>query len=125
VKVISSLTNGEQDLIEMSSKKKETRATTTNRRGKQNVNCLEAPLQTLTGMEKEMEKETVPHADDIVRVQRNVGSHNAKQLPVAHHQERTDCEIGIGLQQTAAVRNTITDNIGIQQTSVLASVDDL
>ena len=71
-----------------------------------------------------MEKETVPHADDIVRVQRNVGSHNAKHAPVAHRQERADCEIGIGIQQTAAIRNTLTDNIGIQQTNVVASMDD-
>ena len=76
-------------------------------------------------MDKEMEKETVPHANDSVRVQRNVGSCNAKQPPVAHHQERTDCEIGIGIQQTAAIRNTLTDNIGIQQTNVVASVDNL
>jgi len=61
-----------------------------------------------------MERETVPH----------VGSHNAKQPPVAHHQERADCEICIGIQQTAAIRHTITNNIGIQQTSVVASMDD-
>jgi len=78
----------------------------------------------LTGMDKDMEKETVPHANDSVRVQRNAGSRNAKQPPVAHHQERADCEIGIGIQQTAAIRHTLTDNIGIQQTSVVASMDD-
>jgi len=71
-----------------------------------------------------MEKETVSLANDSVRVERNAGSHNAKHAPVAHHQERADCEIGIGIQQTAAVRHTLTDNIGIQQTSVVASVDD-
>jgi len=78
----------------------------------------------LTGMDKNMEKETVSLANDSVRVQRNAGSHNAKQLPVAHHQETADCEIGIGIQQTAAIRHTLTDNIGIQQTSVVASMDD-
>jgi len=104
---------------------KNTRAATSNKRGKRNVNCLEAPLETLTGTNKDMDKKTVPHANDSVRVQRNVGSHNAKQSPVAHHQERADCEIGIGIQQTAAIRNTLTDNIGIQQTNVVASMDDL
>ena len=71
-----------------------------------------------------MEKETVPHADDIVRVQRNVGSHNANHMPMAHHQEKASCEIGIGIQQTAVIRHTLPDNIGIQQRSVDASVDD-
>jgi len=71
-----------------------------------------------------MEKETVPHADDIVRVQRNAGSCNANHVPMAHHQEKAGCEIGIGIQQTAVIRHTLPDNIGIQQRSVDASMDD-
>jgi len=78
----------------------------------------------LTGTDKEMEKETVPHADDIVRVQRNAGSRNANHAPMTHHQEMASCEIGIGIQQTAFIRQTLPDNIGIQQTSVDASMDD-
>ena len=124
MEVISSLTNGEQDLIEMSSKKKETQATTTNRRGKRNVNCINAPLQSLTGTDEDREKKTLPNTNDTIRIQRTAGSHNAKQLPAEHHQERTDREIGIGLQQTAAIRQTLTRNIGIQQTSMVASMDD-
>ena len=64
----------------MSSRKKVPRAATSNKRGKQNVSCLEAPLETLTGTDKEMEKKTVPHADDIVRVQRMW----AVVMPITH-----------------------------------------
>ena len=91
VKVISSPTNGEQDLIKMSSKKKGTRAATTNKRGKRNVNCIDTPLQSLTDTDEDSEKKTLPHTNDTVRIQRTAGSHNAKQPPAAHHQERTDC----------------------------------
>ena len=78
----------------------------------------------MTGTDKDMEKETVSLANDSVRVQRNAGSHNANHAPMAHHQEKASCEIGIGIQQTAFVRQTLPDNIGIQQTSVDASMDD-
>ena len=124
MEVISSLTNGEQDLIKMSSKKKETRAATTNKRGKQNVNCIDTPLQSLTDTDEDRENNTLPHTNDGVRIQRTASSRNAKQLPAAHNQERTDCEIGIGLQQTASIWQTLTRNIGIQQTSTVAGVDD-
>jgi len=60
-------------------------STTTNKRGKQNVNCIDAPLQSLTGTDKDSEKKSLPHTNDSVRIQRTAGSHNAKQLPVAHH----------------------------------------
>jgi len=124
VKVISSPTNGEQDLIKMSSKKKGTRAATTNNRGKQNVNCIDTPLQSLTDTDEDRENNTLPHTNDGVRIQRTTSSRNAKQPPAAHNQEWTDHEIGIELQQTATIRQTLTRNIGIQQTSVVASMDD-
>jgi len=108
----------------MSSRKKNSRAATSKKRGKRNVDCLEEPLEILTAMDNDREKETVPHANNSVRVQVNACSRNAKHSPVAHQQETADCEIGIGIQQSAAVRHTLTDNIGIQQTSVVANMDD-
>jgi len=78
----------------------------------------------LTDTDEDREKNTLPHTNDGVRIQRTASSRNAKQPPAAHNQERTDREIGIELQQTAAIRQTLTRNIGIQQTSTVASVDD-
>jgi len=83
VTVISSLTS--QSLMRPHrnvEQEKNTRAATSNKRGKRNVNCLEAPLETLTGTDKDMEEETVSLTNDSVRVQRNVCSHNDKHPPV-------------------------------------------
>jgi len=125
VKVIFCLTNGEQYLIEMSSKRKGTRAATINKRGKQNVTGIDTPIQSLTGIEEDRETETLPNTNNNVRIQVTAGNHNAKQAPAAHQQQQVDREIGIGIQQTAAIRQTITRNIGIQQTNMeVSSIDD-